>query len=711
MKQVLAKGGAVVVEEVPPPAVEPGTVLVRVSFSCISVGTELSGIKVAETPLWKRAVRDPAKVKRAVEMVATQGLKQTRAVVEGRLAAGTSLGYSAAGTVVEAGEGVTDLHPGDRVACAGAGIANHAEVIRVPRNLVVPVPDDVTLSAASVVTLGAIALQGVRRAAPTLGETFVVLGLGVLGQLTVQLLKADGCRVIATDLQRDRVELARRLGADLGIDPTDGSPEEEVARVTGGIGADGVIITAATSSDVVVSTAFKMCRKKGRVVLVGDVGLNLDRGDFYAKELDFLISTSYGPGRYDRRYEEEGLDYPIGHVRWTENRNMSEVVRLLATGALSMDSLVQGTYDVADAPSAYEALKDEQQRPLVVLLRYPDDPAAVERRRVPNPDAAPLGRDVVRIALIGAGAFAKSVHLPNAVEEDGLFQLRAVVSRSGHNAASTARQFAASFSATDPAEVLRDPDVDAVLICTRHDLHARQALDALRAGKHVLLEKPLALTEDELREIEDFFGAESPSQPLLLTGFNRRFSPFARRLRDEVAARTDPMMVVYRMNAGYIAPDHWVHGPQGGGRNLGEACHIYDLFVFLTGARAETLEVEAIRPSTGYYGARDNFVATAAFEDGSVCTLLYTALGEAGYPKEQMEVFVGGRVFVLDDYRRLMTGDGSVLVETKRADKGHRDELRAFGEAIRSGGSWPIPLWEQLEATRIAFEVEKRMGG
>lgn len=357
MKQVLIKKGQVLVDDIAAPVTEPGTVLVRVDHSCISIGTEMSGIKASSLPLWKRALQQPEKVKKALKMISTQGLSATRTMVEGKLDEAQPTGYSAAGTVLEVGDGITDLAVGDRVACAGAQCAHHAEVIRVPRNLTVLLPDELGFAEASTVTLGAIAMQGVRRAQPTLGETFVVIGLGILGQFVSQLLRANGCRVIGTDLDRGRIRIAQELGQHIGIHPDDGSDVEQVARLTDGAGADGVIITAATPSDAVISTAFKMCRKKGRVVLVGDVGLNLNRADFYAKELDFFISCSYGPGRYDANYEERGLDYPLSYVRWTENRNMGEYLRLVAEGRINLKPLIGAVFPVAQTTEAYAAVR------------------------------------------------------------------------------------------------------------------------------------------------------------------------------------------------------------------------------------------------------------------------------------------------------------------------------------------------------------------
>jgi len=715
LKQVLVRQGQAVVEEVPAPRVEAGTVLVRVDHSCISVGTEMSGIQGSGVPLWKRALKEPDKVRKAVEMALTQGIAHTRSVVEGKLQAGNPTGYSAAGVVLETGEGIDDLRPGDRVACAGSLYANHAEIVRVPRNLAVPFPPSLDFPAASTVTLGAIALQGVRRAHPTLGETFVVLGLGILGQLTVQLLRANGCRVIGTDLDRVRIALASTLGAAHGVHPEEGLDVEQVARLTDGVGADGVIVTAASPSDTIVSTAFRMCRKKGRVVLVGDVGLHLDRADFYKKELDFLVSTSYGPGRYDGNYEEGGMDYPVAYVRWTENRNMAEYLRLVAEGAVRVAPLVSAVFPVERAPEAYNALKRMEDRPLMILLSYPrgEEPGRAART-VPNPHAKPAAPGKVRIAVAGAGGFAKGTHLPNLQALSDAYHVQAVVSRTGSNAVAVARQFGAAVASTDFGEVLGDPSVDAVLISTRHDLHDRMALEALAAGKHVLVEKPLSLTREGLDRLLAFYGGapEGAATPVLLTGFNRRFSPHAAALRGALAGRTNPVILNYTMNAGYIPLDHWVHGPEGGGRNLGEACHVYDLFTFLIGSRTASVTARSLRPATGHYGPRDNFVAVMSFEDGSVAALTYTALGSGEYPKERLEAFSDGKVFVLDSYRKLSVyGARARGLETPAVEKGHREELEAFARAIRSGGEWPIPLWQQAQATEIALRVEEQLAG
>jgi predicted dehydrogenase/threonine dehydrogenase-like Zn-dependent dehydrogenase len=708
MRQVLIKQGRAVVEEVPAPLVEPGRVLVQVDHSCISAGTEMSGLQVSARPLWKRALAQPGKIKQAWRMLHEHGFSWLHAKIQGQLAAAAATGYSAAGVVRQVGPGIDDLEPGDLIACAGAQCAHHAEFICVPRNLTVPLPEGADLAAASTVALGAIALQGVRRAQPTLGETFVVIGLGILGQLAAQLLRVSGCRVIGLDLDRKRVDLALQLGMHLALEPGADGDAEQVARLTEGVGADGVIITAATPAHGVIASAFRMCRKKGRVVLVGDVGLHLNRADFYAKELDFFISTSYGPGRYDRSFEEEGLDYPVGYVRWTETRNMAEYLRLVAAGQVAVQPLVSAVYPVEEAPTAYERLLGEGPKPLVTLLSYPRGqdfrtPArTVENRLAPAAHPGKIG-----VAVIGAGSFAQGVHLPNLQRLAQHFSLRTVVCRSGHNALAVARQFGAARAGTDYRQVLEDPEVSAVLIATRHHLHAGQALEALLAGKHVLVEKPLALTTAELTALQQFYETAGPNPPLLLTGFNRRFSPHVRQIASLLRARAHPLMINYRMNAGYLPPDHWVHSPEGGGRNRGEACHLYDLFTFLTGSRVARVSVERIAPNGPFYSRHDNFVATLRFEDGSVASLTYTALGSPEHPKEQMEVFCDGKVIALSDFKRTTVSPGKRGgLDTGIIQKGHREELEAFARAVTAGGPWPIPLWQQAQVVQIACQVE-----
>ena len=706
MKQLLVRSGNVFLQEVPAPTVGPRNVLVRVKSSCISVGTEMAGIKMSGLPLYRRALKQPHHVKKALQLMKDQGFARVYKQIKGKLDAGLPTGYSAAGEVIEVGSEVTGIKVGDRVACAGAGIANHAEVVDVPVNLTVPVPDGLDYEAAATVTLGAIAMQGVRRTNPTLGETVVVIGLGILGQLTAQLLTASGCRVIGTDIDENRIEIARANGMDIGLNPKDGDIVERIVKLTDGHGADAVVITAASPSSEILAQSFQACRRKARVVVVGDVGLNIARSDIYAKELDFFISTSYGPGRYDPVYEEEGADYPIAYVRWTENRNMEEFLRLLARGRISLANMLKEPFPIDRAEEAYAALRGTGQKPLLVMLTYPERAEATRPALQIAPPAPADGR--IKLALVGAGGFAQGMHLPNLQKLKDSYDLRTIVSRTGLSARSAAERFGAPNAATDFKTVLDDPDIDLVLIATRHDLHAGMTLDALRAGKHVFVEKPLAMNEDELAEIEAFY-RDNPNGPVLMTGFNRRFSPAVVAAKKVLANRTSPMIVNYRMNAGYIPADHWVHGPQGGGRNIGEGCHIYDLFNALTGSTPVEVNAMSIVPESKYWLRNDNFNATVRYADGSVCTLTYTAMGSKSYAKERADIFVDGKVLTLDDYKQLTVVGGSGGWKGTTMQKGQQEELAALAETLRKGAAWPISLEDQIFATRISFEVEKQI--
>lgn len=714
MKQVLIKKGVAYAMEVPIPQLTSGEVLVCLQASCLSIGTEISGLRGSAVPLWKKAISQPEKAINLLKLTSSVGIRRTLSLLEENVAAEHTTGYSASGVIVSVGADVKDLIIGDRVACAGAQYAHHAEYIRVARNLCVPIREEVDFESAATVTLGAIAMQGVRRAEPTLGETFVVLGLGILGQLTMQILRANGCHVIGIDTERSRINKALTMGMEYGFHPDD-TDSDAVARLTDGFGADGVIITAATSSDAVVSSAFRMCRKKGRVVLVGDVGLNLNRSDFYVKELDFRISTSYGPGRYDQRYEEQGLDYPISYVRWTENRNMAQYLRLIAEGRVQVAPLVAARYPIAEATAAYAAIEGAD-KPLVVLLTYPPmlKKFVVNDRRLNLRSVPRSGEGKIRMAVIGAGGFARSAHLPNMRALSSKYHLRAVVNRTGPSAKSVGQQFGADYVCTDPAEVIADPGVDAVLIATRHHLHGSLVLAALRAGKHVLVEKPLTLSRDELIEIDAFYGGQTnksieDNKPILLTGYNRRFSPHVIRMQQVLSQRTAPFIVNYRMNAGYIPLDHWVHGPEGGGRNLGEACHIYDIFTALANSTVTGISAHAIQPSSTHYGRDDNFVAALSFSDGSVANLVYTSLGHKGVSKEVAEIYVDGKIMVLDDYKSL-TVHGAVTqnLNTRIQDKGLKAELECFALGIQNG-EWPIPWWQQLQVSEIAIAVQEKI--
>ncbi len=607
MKQALVKKGLVIGEEVPAPVVSEGSVLIKVVNSCISAGTEMSGILSSGTPLIKRILKQPEKVAKMLNLARTEGISRVYQKVKGELDAGKPTGYSVSGVVIGVGKGAEKFKIGDRVAAAGGGLANHAEYVDVPVNLVVKIPNDLGFKEASTVTLGAIALHGARRADLRLGEFCVVFGTGILGLLTIQMLNASGIRVIAIDLDNKRLALAQEYGAERVIDPQQEDPVKIVKSITNGLGADAVIFTAATSSSKPLSQSFNMCRRKGKVVLVGVSGMEIDRKDIYSKEIDFLISTSYGPGRYDKSYEEKGIDYPIAYVRWTENRNLSEYLRLLEAGSINIKAIIQKVFSIDQVTAAFNSLKQTEDKPLMVLLDYglPEvnllDQYRDHKRKIEIRTSF-VDKDVINVALVGAGSFATNVHLPNLKNLNRQYKIYAISDKNGHTAKAVAEQYQASFATTNVEEIINDKNVDLVLICTRHDSHAEITIKALERGKHVFVEKPLATSHDELKKIEDFFNNRPrENKPVLMVGFNRRFSKYSVEIKKHTDRRINPLFIHYRMNAGYISPDHWVH--ENGGRIVGEACHIIDLMSFFVQKPIVSISYESLSPSTGYFNS------------------------------------------------------------------------------------------------------------
>ena len=707
MKQLLVKKGQVVVEKVPAPLVSPNNVLVQVHYSCISPGTEMTTVKGSGEPIYKRLLKRPEHIKKVFDLVKEKGFSNAKSLIQGKVGATQQIGYSASGIVISTGINVTGISVGDRVACAGAGYANHAELIEVPVNLVVKLDPDMSLDIASTVTLGAIALQGVRRANPVLGEFVVVFGLGILGQLTVQLLKNAGCRVIGIDLDQKRIDLGTKSGMEAGINPVLQDVVERVNLYTNNLGADTVIITAAATADDIINQSMKICRKKGKVVLVGSVSLDFSREDFYRKEIDFLISTSYGPGRYDSLYEEDGQDYPYAYVRWTENRNMQEYLRLLNQGSIQLDALIDKSFSLTDAPEVYADLKSGLLKSMVIVLNYPvDSKDAKISRLVKLPVTNQGNPGIIKVGIAGAGGFAQSTHLPNLKQLSSEFEIYSVLNRTGSNALGVAKQFKAKFATTDYAELLSDPAVNLVMICTRHNLHASMTLDALKSGKNVFVEKPLAMTSQEIDDIKDFYQSNSEA-PVLMTGFNRRFSSTAGIIKKLTADTTTPLLINYKMNAGFIANDVWVQGIEGGGRNIGEACHIYDLFNYFTGSICISVSVDFITPIGSQWKSNDNFIATLKYSNGSVCSLSYTSMGVKTYPKESCEIFFDGQVIVLDDYKEITHYNSKGKKKYNCSGKGHLEELSALADCLSKGGVWPITLEEQFSATEISFKVEQ----
>jgi len=735
----------VTVARMPRPVVQPGTVLIRVLYSLISVGTEVAPLRPAsvaapDTPAIERgldrarvlkhyfraSLRDPRKAARRLSQlveyrlsrahqsaVASVGATPSAPVASDLNAQGWAIGYSAAGEVMAVGDGIHDLSAGDLVAAAGAGQANHADYVNVPRNLVCRVPSGCALKQAASATVGAIALQGVRRAAPQLGERVAVVGLGLIGQITVQLLKAAGCRVIGLDTDPERVTRALALGLDAGATDADGC-KALVRDLTAGFGADRTLITAATKSNTVINLAMELTRAKGTVVIVGDVGLGVDRSVFYRKEIDLLMSTSYGPGRYDSSYEAEGRDYPFSYVRWTLNRNMQAYLELIANGRMNFDALIDRVVPIDAAPATYvELAKAEDALPLGVLIHYPDPQETEEEpARVTLRGHRPAPGERINYALVGAGAFGTAMLVPQMKKRADRYFLRGIVSRTGTQGSNFARDNQVEVLTSDLDAVLNDPGFQLVVIATRHHEHADQVVRSLAAGKHVFVEKPLAISWAELERVVSVH-SDTVGEPLVMVGFNRRFSPALQMLKERLTARRSPLMIQYRLNAGYIALDHWVHGAAGGGRNIGEACHMYDVFRFLAGAAVRSVAASAIDPHELPYARNDNFAATITYEDGTVATLVYTALGpKSGLGKEHITVFCDGEAFIVDDFKKLTkASDGSVLWQSGDPDKGHFEELSRFGDAIANGGTAPIPFAEIVETSAVALQIEDLLSG
>lgn len=701
MKQVLVKSGKVYIEDVPCPAVAPGMALVRVSHSLISSGTESGFVSEGGAAgfLLKKA-RDPLNVEKVKRKIASVGVKGTIDLIRSKVLEFQAPGYSTAGVVIECGEGVTGFRAGDRVACAGVGYASHAEYNLVPEQLLTPLPDEVSFEEGAFVALGAIALQGVRQAAPALGETIVVLGLGLLGQLTAQLLRAAGCHVIGCDPLAPKRELAQQLGADAVC-----TPEELpglAGELSGGHGADAVIICAASKTSTVTRQACDVCRQKGRVVVVGAVGLELEREPLYLKEIDFRLSCSYGPGRYNPAYEERGLDYPIGYVRWTEGRNMSEFLRLVAEQRVRVRELITSVSAVDEAQRAYDAVLKGEGAAIAALLRYDmeSSPAAELRRTLVLKAASPVAGSL-GVAVIGAGAFAQGYHLPNLKKISGC-HLEAVVAKTGSKAKQVAERFGARYCTTDYREVLADERVQAVLIATRHNLHKEIALAAVEAGKHVFVEKPLALTAEDAREIVD---AVARKGVLLTVGFNRRFSEYVRLLKKAFdSSAPGPKTILYRCNAGALPKGHWAADPvEGGGRILGEAVHFYDFCCWLVGSAPVSIEAQRLGPSGA--AAEDDVTALLRFADGSLATVAYCTTGHTLLGKERIECMGSGGAFVIEDFKRIVFPPVGEKAFGKREDKGQRQMLEHFIRAVRGEGPLEVTAEDGLRATRIACEV------
>lgn len=709
MKQAVLSKGNVVPKDVPMPMIGSKNVLVKVMYSCISAGTEMNSVRNSRKSLLKLAFEKPRQAKEGLKLLKNRGLSALLAAIKRATGAsfGNALGYSAAGEVVAVGKDVSGFVMGQRVAIAGVGYANHAGYAQVPVNLVVPIPNGITYQEAAPVAVGSIAMQGVRVLNPRLGETIVVMGLGLIGLFAVQMLIAAGCTVIGIDINQERLTFAEKK---YGIRTINSKKDDCLTAsmiLTGGLGVDGILFMAATTSSEPMSTGFKMLRQKGRFVLVGTSGMEINREDIYKKELEFKISCSYGPGRYDINYEEKGIDYPYTDVRWTEKRNMACFLSLIETGKIDVKSMIGSVYPVTDSEIAYQALS-RPNAPLIVLLSYNDS----HRKQIEDEadivffninKCSPKKKSAISYAVIGAGSFVRSMHLPNLVNHPDKYYLKAVMSRTGYSAASLAAQYGAEYATTNFDRILKDDEIELVLICTRHDLHAPMAIQALQAGKHVFVEKPSAVNQVQLRELLTVI---RDSKKVYLTGYNRRFSKYLQEVKSKVERRKGSLFLEYTMNAGYLPKTHWVHSSEGGGRIIGEGCHIIDLLGFLVGSRVDNVSISHLTHESGYYMSDDNVSVTIKYLDGSIAVMNYISNGSAKYPKETLRAYYDGKIITMIDYMSLK--GKNVYVKRLRSsspDKGQKEEMLALYKFIRLGELYPIPLDEIEQTAHITFQI------
>jgi len=766
MKQIVQsiKNGEIMIIDAPTPDLQPGFVLVRNFYSLLSSGTERASQEFAGKNLLQKAKARPDLMKQFMDKVKKDGIGSAFDAMKSRLDQAMPLGYSTAGKVIAVAEGVTEFKPGDRVACAGAGYANHAEIVSVPQNLVVRVPDDVDYETAAFNTLAAISLQGIRLADVKLGEAVAVIGLGLLGQLTIQLLKAAGCVVMGMDLKENRCELAKECGADW-VSLTSEDFMNMCAYFTKGKGVDAVLITADTQGNEPVELAGKICRDKGVVVAVGNVGLEIPRRLYYDKEIDFRVSRSYGPGRYDTEYEEKGQDYPIAYVRWTENRNMQAFIQLASQQKLNIQKLVTHRFKIDEAMKAYDLITDKTGEPyLAVLLTYDPERYIDSEVMITKDQSVGRGSGIaqpassVSVGLLGCGNFPNAVLLPAMRNVKGL-EFIAAYDPIGANAHQTANKFAFKYTSSSVQHIMEDTLINVVAIATRHNQHAGQVIAGLKAGKHVFCEKPLCMNERELEEIIKLHEKPSPLSsplerersktgdeqlsnnlspvegeennpsplryvssvverkgegkgegeiyPILMAGYNRRFSPMAQGLKAFFSKVQEPLAINYRINAGPIPLKHWTQDhKEGGGRIIGEVCHFVDLITFFTGSRPMKVYARSL-PNEGRFND-DNVIITIEYQNGALGSITYVANGDKSFPKERIEVFGGGQTGVLNDFRELsmtVNGKKKSMKNRLRQDKGHRGEWEAFAHAIKAGLPSPIPFWEIVAASRTTFGI------
>lgn len=699
MKQLLQsiKNGNTVVEDVPVPTPREGMALVRVAVSLVSAGTERMVVEFAEKNLVGKARSRPDLVKQVLDKAKREGVVPTVQAAFNRLDQPMALGYSTAGTIVALGKNMQGFKVGQRVACAGGGYATHAEYNVIPRNLLTPIPKNVNFETAAFTTLGAIALHGFRLAEPQLGENVAVIGLGLLGLLTIQMAAAAGCNVMGIDIDPKRIKLA----AALGLEAVTRSQAEAASQAfTSNRGFDSIIICADTPANDPVELAGIIARDRAKIVATGAVGLNIPRKIYYEKELAFKNSRSYGPGRYDSNYEENGNDYPIGYIRWTEGRNFQAVVDLMASQKLKVENLITHRFPIEEGEKAYEVITGKKKEPFLgVLLTY-GEKEEVKSGKIEFPSPILRPQSSVKLGVLGAGLYANATLLP-VIKNNKDFELIGIASSGGLHAQHSGKKFGFQYASSAEDEIINDPNINTVAVLTRHDSHTELVVKALKAGKHVFVEKPLAINNTQLFAVSKQLKAKS--QSILTVGFNRRFSPLAQSLSISLLSRHEPLQAHYRINAGYIPLNHWTQNPeQGGGRIIGEACHFIDLITFLVGTPPVSVSAHAL-PNQGKY-REDNVSMTFIFPDGSLGVVDYLANGDKSFPKERLEVFCEGMIAVLDDYVSLtVIKDGKKNVQSGAQDKGWKNEMTAFARSIREGTEPPIPYDHLIGVTKSTF--------